>query len=64
MIHKRGEPEVTTAPDLLKRGLRGSLDQIEDLSSVSPVDLDITRIPLAISGLSVHVFTNGGVTRQ
>ncbi len=32
------EPEVTTAAELLWRGLRGSLDQIEDLSSVSPVD--------------------------
>jgi hypothetical protein len=39
------EPEVTTAPELLWRGLRGSLDQIEDLFSVSSVDLDITPIP-------------------
>jgi K+-transporting ATPase KdpF subunit len=44
--------------------LRGSLDQIEDLSSVSPVDLDITPIPLVISGLSVQFFTNGGVTPE
>jgi hypothetical protein len=39
-----------------------SLDQIEDLSSVSSVDLDITPIPLVISGLSVQFSTNGGVT--
>ena len=44
------EPEVTTAPELLWRGLRGSLDQIENLSSASPVDLDITPILLVISG--------------
>jgi hypothetical protein len=56
------EPEVTAAPELLWRGLRRSLDQIEDLSSVSSVDLDITPIPLVISGLSVQFFTNGGVT--
>ena len=30
------EPEATTAPELLWRGFRDSLDQIEDLSSVSP----------------------------
>ena len=35
------EPKVTTAPELLQRGLPDSLDQIEDLSSVSPVDPDI-----------------------
>ena len=52
------EPEVTTASELLWRGLRGSLDQIEDLFSVSSVDLDITPIPLVISGLSVQFFTN------
>jgi hypothetical protein len=56
------EAEVTTAPELLKRGLRGSLDRIEDLSSVSPIDPDITPIPLVNSGLSVQFSTKGGVT--
>ena len=39
------EAELTTAPELLQRGLRGSLDRIEDLSSVSPVDPDINQFP-------------------
>ena len=56
------EPGSNTAPELLWRGLRGNLDQNENLSSVSPVDPDITPIPLVISGLSVQFFTNGGVT--
>src|SRR5260370_32047297 len=39
------EAELTTAPELLQRGLRGSLGRIEDLSSVSPVDPDINQFP-------------------
>jgi hypothetical protein len=39
-----------------------SLDQIEDLSSVTPGGQEITPIPLLISRLSVQFFTNGGVT--
>ncbi len=39
-----------------------SLDQIEDLSSVTPGDPEIKPIPLIISGRSVQFFTNGGVT--
>ncbi len=37
------EAELTTAPELLQRGPRGSVDRIEDLSSVSPVDPDINQ---------------------
>ena len=33
-----------------------------DLFNVSPVDPDITPIPLVNSGLSVQFFTKGGVT--
>ena len=50
-----------TAPGRLQRGVRNSLDQIEDLSSVTPGDPEITPIPLLISRLSVQFFTNGGV---
>jgi hypothetical protein len=35
------EPGINTAPELLWRGFRDSLDQIEDLSSVSPVNPDL-----------------------
>ena len=55
------EPGSNTAPELLWRHFRDSLDQIEDLSSVSPVDPDLRPIPSVISGLSVQFFTNGGV---
>jgi hypothetical protein len=48
--------------ELLWRGFRDSLDQIEDLSSVNPVGPDVRPIPLVISGLNVQFFTNGGVT--
>ena len=51
-----------TAPGLPWRGFRDSLDQIEDLSGVNPVDPNIRPILLVISGLSVQFFTNGGVT--
>jgi hypothetical protein len=44
--------------------VRSNLDQIEDLSSVTPGDPEITPIPLLISGLSVQFFTKGGVTPE
>jgi hypothetical protein len=48
------EPGSNTAPELLWRGFRDSLDQIEDLSSVSPVDPDLRPIPPVISGLAYN----------
>jgi hypothetical protein len=56
------EPEVTQRLSFCGAASGTALDQIGGLSSVSPVDPDITPIPLVISGLSVQFFTNEGVT--